>query len=299
MTSKLTRWTHTVPATSGKIRIDDYCGPVFSILGSKSATKKAIKSNRLFLNGRPAKTADFVRKGDTIAVIGAGVRNIKRINIPLEIVFEDHHLIIINKPGGIAVNGNRHKTVENALVGVAKPSLVNDALPRPVAVHRIDVPTNGLVMLAKTKSALIKMTNAFQDRKVDKMYHAIVHGRPEREFRINESIENKEATTIGSTISTVPSLKYEHLSLVHLKPFTGRTHQLRIHMQSIGHLIVGDKLYAQGQHTILGKGLLLCAASLHFSHPNHGSDVAVTIETPRKFNRILDREASRFESQKD
>lgn len=296
MASKQEHWTHTVTEVHGKIRIDDYCGPKFTMLGSKSATKKAIKAGRLKLNGKLAVTANYVHSGDIIELTGSGVKKAKRINIPLDIIFEDQHLVIVNKPGGIAVNGNRHKTVENALVGVAWLSNEKDALPRPVAVHRIDVPTNGLVMLAKTKSALIKMTNAFQHRKVEKTYHAVVHGCPPPEITIDDPIDQKDAITIVQTIHTVPSSKYKQLSLVQLKPLTGRTHQLRIHMQRIGHLIVGDKLYASDQQTILGKGLLLTAAALHFPHPSEDRMVSVQVEMPPKYRRILDREAARYTS---
>ena len=296
MAAKHKRWTHTVPDIQGNIRIDDYCGPIFPMLGSKSATKKAIKAGRLKLNGKTATTANYLHPGDKIELFGSGIRKAKAINIPLEIIYEDDHLVIVNKPGGIAVNGNRYKTVENAMVGKVTRSNLPDALPRPIAVHRIDVPTNGLVVMAKSKSALMKMTQAFQTRSVRKSYRAIVHGSPPNRLTIQSPVDQKEAITLLVKLRTVPSRKYQQLSLVELTPITGRTHQLRIHMQKLDHLIVGDRQYAHGRETVLGKGLMLCASSMSFVHPINGNQVDLTIEVPAKFNRILDREEARYVS---
>ena len=266
------------------------------MLGSKSATKKAIKAGRLKLNGKTATTASYVHPGDKIELFGSGIRKAKAINIPLEIVYEDDHLVMVNKPGGIAVNGNRYKTVENAMVGKVTISNLTDALPRPIAVHRIDVPTNGLLVMAKSKSALIKMTKAFQERRVEKTYLAIVHGCPPAQLRIDKPIDKKEAVTLLKKVRTVPSRKYHQLSLVELTPITGRTHQLRIHMQQSDHLIVGDRQYADGQVTLLGKGVMLCSASISFAHPIDQTPVKASIEPPAKFKRILDREEARYHS---
>ena len=169
-----------------------------------------------------------------------------------------------------------------------------DALPRPVAVHRIDVPTKGLVLLAKTKSALIKLSKAFQNNQVQKEYIAIVHGKPSAKGRINQPIDLKEAITDFETIRTVPSRIFQYLSLLRLKPVTGRTHQLRIHLKNQGHFIVGDKMYAEGKKTILGKGLMLCASKLQFEHPINQKRMNLKVEVPAKFTKLLDREEERF-----
>ena len=291
-------WRHEVGQIEGRTRIIDYCPEVFSILGSKSATKKAIAGERLMLNGKPAKFTDTVRRGDLIELTGSGVHKVKKYEIDLDIVYEDDFLIVVNKPGGIAVNGNRYKTVENAVADVNQSNPQTDALLRPVAVHRIDVPTNGLVMLAKTKTAQIKLGKAFQTNKVKKEYIAVVHGKPPAKGRIDEAIGEKRAITEFKNLQTVPSQVFEHLSLLRLRPVTGRTHQLRIHLNNRGHLIVGDKMYAEGRKTILGKGLLLCAAKLQFTHPETGAPVVVEIDPPAKFERVLRREKERFRNDK-
>ena len=285
--------SHTVKNISGKVRIVDYCGEVFKPLGSKSATKKAIKANRLYLNGKLAISADFVNPGDRIT-LKLDPDKIKQYNLPIDIVYEDEFFLIVDKPGGIAVNGNRFKTVENVFAKHLYNFNSADALPRPIAVHRLDVPTKGLLVLAKTKQAQIKLSMAFQQKKIEKSYLAVVHGKPPDEGQIDVAVEGKKALTKYKTLRTVPSKIYNHLSLVRLKPITGRTHQLRIHMKQLGHLIVGDKYYAGNQKTILGKGLFLQASSLSFLHPLTQKKLALKIDIPNRFNRVLDREEARF-----
>ena len=285
---------HRVPSVRKSIRVVDYCGGVFPALGSKSATKKAISAGRLFLNGEKAKTADFVKDGDLIELRGSLVRKVKKLDLDLPIIFEDAHFLVVNKPGGIAVNGNRYKTVENAVADLNRSNALPDALRRPMAAHRLDVPTSGLVLLAKTKSAQIKLNRIFQEKKIAKTYLAVVHEKPTGKGFIDTPIDGKKALTRYRVVRTVPSKLFGHLSLVKLYPVTGRTHQLRIHLKRIGHLIVGDKMYAEGKRTILGKGLLLCASSLQFRHPILNEEIDITIRPPQKFNRILDREADRF-----
>ena len=227
-------WKHRVRQVPDQTRIVDYCGLVFSVLGSKSATKKSIARGLLFLNGKKANTAAFVHKGDLIELRGQMVEPIRRYKMELQVVYSDDHLIIVNKPGGIAVNGNRYKTVENVLSKVNRSNPQRDALVRPVAVHRIDVPTCGLVMLAKTKTAQIRLSQAFQRNQVQKQYMALVHGLPPARGSVDEPVHGKKARTNFTTIRSVPSDNFGHLSLVKLQPITGRTHQLRIHLKKYG-----------------------------------------------------------------
>jgi 23S rRNA pseudouridine1911/1915/1917 synthase len=283
---------HTVRQLPKGTNFIDYCRRAFPLLGSKTAVKKAVADQRLLRNGRPARLTDHLQKGDRLELKGAGLPKARKFDKELPVVLQDDHLMIINKPAGIAVNGKRVQTVENALAGLP-PSPESDALPRPVAVHRIDLPTKGLVLLAKTKSALMALSQAFEDNEVDKAYQAVVHGQPPPQFSVDTPIDGKEAITKVETLRTVPSYVFGHLSLVELKPLTGRTHQLRIHLQQQGHLIVGDKAYAKGQKTILGKGLFLCACALSFSHPATGKRVNVRIDPPRRFGKTLDREERR------
>ena len=264
------------------------------MLGSRSAARKAIADGRLKMNGAKVYPSDTIKNGDLIVLTGTGISKAKKFDFEITEVFEDEHLIIVNKPAGIAVNGDRIKTVENALAGSIKVSRQSDALPRPVAVHRLDVPTKGLVMLAKTKSALIALSNAFETNQIEKEYFAVVHGKPQKQGVITKPIEGKKSESRFQLERIVPSRNFENLSAVKLKPITGRTHQLRIHMASIGHLIVGDRLYAKGTNTILGKGLFLCAIKITFNHPVTEKRTVLSIKPPSKFIRLLDRQQERF-----
>jgi len=294
--AKINTQKHKIKSLKGRTSIAEYAGNAFAILGSKTAARKAISGGQLFLNNKLAKEIDFVRNGDFLELKLAKAKKVKKIkgNVDLEIVFEDDYLIIINKPGGIAVNGNRNKTVENAVAAIAKKSKQADALPSPRAAHRIDVPTKGLVLLAKTKTALVKINKAFQDNEVQKTYLAVVHGKTIPSGSINAPIQGKPSTTDFMTVKTVRSRMFKNFSLVKLFPITGRTHQLRIHLNDEGHLIVGDKEYAQRQKTILGKGLFLCACRLVFTHPISGKKLDIQINPPTRFEKLLEREEERF-----
>lgn len=287
-------WDHQVRGLSEAVPVDQYAYKVFPILGSKTGCRKALAAGRLLLNGQAAKPGAILQNGDRLKLRGYGLQKARSFDTEVEILYEDDYILVANKPAGIAVNGKRVKTLENALAGVAKISPQADALPRPVAVHRIDVPTKGLVLLAKTKAASIKLAKAFRENRVKKEYQAVVHGRTEQEGRVDRPLKGKQAVTEYQTLRVSPSRVFGHLSLVRLLPVTGRTHQLRIHMQQLGHLIVGDKTYAGRQNTILGKGLFLCACRLQFEHPIHQRPVDVQIQPPKRFIKLLKREHSRF-----
>lgn len=287
-------WTQRVSGLKSPVSVLDYSRQAFPILGSKTAGKKAITDGRLLLNGNRAKLGDTVTNGDSLRLEGFGISRARSFDTEMEIIYEDDFLIVVNKPAGIAVNGKRIKTVENALAGVAEPSTQPDALPYPLAVHRIDVPTKGLVLLAKAKSTLMQLARAFEENRIKKEYIAVVHGQPAEKDRIQLPIQGKESVTDYQRLRVVPSKVFGHLSLVRLLPITGRTHQLRIHLQKRGHLIVGDKQYAARQKTILGKGLFLCACRLQFSHPNTGQDLDIRIRPPKRFEKLMQREKARF-----
>lgn len=290
--AKTNRQAHRIKSVPPNTRLTDYAAKIFPILGSRTAAKKAIAAQQLLVNDYPASEGDFVKKGDVLILKIRTAKKPKiKFEVDLPIVFEDEYIIVVNKPAGIAVNGNRNKTVENAVIPIFKQSHQVDALPSPRAVHRIDVPTKGLVLLAKTKSALIKLSKAFQNNEVKKTYLAIAHGKTEREGQIQEPIQGKKALTNYRTLKVINSKIFQYLSLVELQPVTGRTHQLRIHLNNLGHLIMGDKEYAAHKRTILGKGLFLCACQLEFTHPITKEPINIKIDPPKRFLKTLDRES--------
>jgi len=285
---------HRVDFIAQGTALTDYCKEAFPLLGSKTAVKKAIATGRLLVNGELAQFSTRLKVGDQLELQGSGLPKARKFDKDLPVIFEDDYLIVVRKAAGIAVNGTRIKTVENALAGQVRPSSQPDALPRPIAVHRLDVPTKGLVLLAKTKEALMRMSKAFAGGEVRKEYTAVVHGKPPKSGTVDQPVHKKEALTEFDTLRSVPSRVYKHLSLVKLRPITGRTHQLRIHMKQAGHLIVGDKQYAQAQKTILGKGLFLCATKLVFRHPFTDEPLVLTTPPPKRFAKTLDREKKRY-----
>lgn len=272
----------------------NYCIEAFPLLGSRTSVKKAIGTDRLLINGEKPRFNQNLVPGDILSLTSSGHLKARSFDKKIPVVYEDDYLLVVNKPAGIATNGNRIKTVENALAGFVDRPDLPDALPRPIAAHRIDLPTKGLVMLAKTKGVLIQLTEDFSQNGIRKEYTAIVHGEAPQKGEINQPIRRKEAITEYRTLRTVPSRVYKHLSLVKLKPITGRTHQLRIHMRQVGHLILGDQQYAAGQKTILGKGLFLCATRLAFRHPITQEPLVISIDPPVRFEKTMDREAERF-----
>jgi len=286
--------SHHVKEVSPSTRLVDYIGPIFSQLGSKSAAKKALKKKAVFLNGNIAYGHEFLNRGDRLELRADLHTRIKKLDVDIPIIYEDEFLIVVNKPAGIATNGNRHKTAENAVIGRYNMSSAEDALYRPISVHRLDVPTRGLLIMAKTKTALRLLGQLFQQKRVHKHYYAIVHGKPAESGIVDKPIQGKSARTEFETVRVVKSRIFDTLSLVRLKPHTGRTHQLRIHMSSLGHLIAGDKQYADGQKTILGKGVYLAACGLAFKHPITNRYLELTTDIPNKFLRLLDREEARF-----
>ncbi|MEO1513851.1 MAG: RluA family pseudouridine synthase [Bacteroidota bacterium] len=287
---------HDVSHVQGQQRLTDYCADYIPSLGSRSSAKKAIAAGKLLLNGEPAHFNDLVRNGDLIEWQTPPPPRRRKLPpaIDIPIVYEDDHLIVVNKPGGIAVNGNRDKTVENALRRLARPSPEEDAFSGPVAAHRLDVPTKGLLLLAKTKTSLIRLNKAFQEGEVGKAYVAVVHGKPPRRGRISSPVDGKSALTSFKRLRAVPSRVFGELSMLRLKPHTGRTHQLRIHLKNTGHRVVGDKQYSYGLPTILGKGLFLCSCLLSFAHPVDERPMSFEIDPPARFLRLLQREEDRF-----
>lgn len=290
---------HIVPKIEVNQRLSDYLPSVFAVLTTKSAVKKAIKAKLIFVDDEIATTALWVQPGQKIEFIGEGKQLPKTYNLKLEVCYEDEYMAVINKPAGIVVSGNRFKTIENTLSFNLKPSDKEDALSQARPVHRLDNDTTGLLLIAKTKSAQIVLHEQFEKKLIKKYYQAIVIGKIEKELLVDTMIDHQTAETIFRPIDVIQSISNEFITLVEAELKTGRTHQIRIHLSSMGHPVMGDKIYGKTGRHIKGKGMFLSAVKLIFKHPINGEQIELAIKPPAKFNSFLNREKRRFEKFED
>ncbi|SHF80894.1 tRNA pseudouridine65 synthase/23S rRNA pseudouridine1911/1915/1917 synthase [Salegentibacter echinorum] len=277
--------THIVPAITKQIRLQEYGVSIFASLPTKSSLKKALKKEIILLDGKPAKTSDWIIEGQEITLLEAENTVKKIFSLPLEVIFEDEVLAVVHKPAGIPTSGNYFKTIHNALPFNLKKSQMADALPAPLPVHRLDNPTSGLLLIAKSKLAQVTLNRLFQERKIQKTYHALVVGKVETDFHINTPIAEKEAETAIKVIAHY-LIKGSHFSLIKAFPKTGRTHQIRIHLSEYGHAIVGDKLYGKTSEIIKNRGLFLTATGLEFQYPITKERLKLEQKLPKKYRTI-------------
>ncbi|MCF7816479.1 MAG: RluA family pseudouridine synthase [Kiritimatiellales bacterium] len=287
--------THTVPEGISGIRFSDYARTAFPTIPSRKAMAKTIKRGGFFIDGAPAGSGDWVQTGQAMERVELQQQVPKVYRLPLEVVFEDEYLAVINKPAGIEVSGNKFKTVENALAGSLAPSLLPDALDWPRPVHRLDYSTSGLLLVAKTAGAQVFLGQQFEARAIHKRYCAVVMGELHSPGQVDEPVDGQSAQSRYEPVRSIPSLRSGRLTLVDLFPVTGRTHQLRIHMAMIGHPVVGDQKYGSAGRVLKGKGLFLAAMSLRFPHPTDGRIMNISIDPPTKFRSLLEREETRWE----
>lgn len=216
-----------------------------------SARKMIRRGEVLSSIGEPLNTTFNVTGGETLFVQKRSAPGLyPRGDAPfeLEVLHEDDDLAVVVKPPGVLTHknkgeGQRH-TVKTCLAYTLKPTAsLQDALHRPVAAHRLDGPTGGLLVAAKTRTAAVELSRQFAEREVKKTYTAIVAGKLEGEGIVEIPLRGLEAVTRFRALRHCRSLKYEHCTLVALSPETGRTHQLRRHMLGLAHPIIGDRRY--------------------------------------------------------
>lgn len=224
-------------------------------------------------------------------------------NIPLNIVYEDNDVIVINKPQGMCVHpapGNENGTMVNGLMYHCGDSLsaINGVI-RPGIVHRIDKDTSGLIICAKNNESHLKLSDQLKERKAMRKYIALVNGNIKEDTGIinkpigrNPSDRKKMAVVIGGreAITHFRVLeRFGQYTLVECVLETGRTHQIRVHMASIGHSIVGDPLYGLKKEKFSLNGQLLHAKTIGFIHPKTGQMMEFTSEIPEYFENILEK----------
>ena len=241
--------------------------------------------------------------GDKITINIPEVKeiNLKPQDIPVEVIYEDNDIIVVNKPKGMVVhpaNGNPDGTLVNAIMSMCKDSLsgIGGEL-RPGIVHRIDKDTSGLLIVAKNDKAHIEMSNQIKNHEVKKIYITLVRGNVgEDEATIDMPIgrstkDRKKMAVVKNGKEAVTHFKvikrYGKYTLLEVKIDTGRTHQIRVHMAEIGHPVVGDMVYSNGKNDFGVEGQMLHAKSLDFKHPITGKQMHLEAELPKYFKNII------------
>lgn len=255
--------------------------------------KKALKAGILFVDEQVARSGTFMGSGMRIALFSKNEHPVKPYPMELEVVYEDDHLVVVNKPPGLPTSGNLYRTLEAALAHCLSLPKIAGYLSQPKPVHRLDSLTSGLVIAAKTIESRYLLGQLFEKGEVQKTYQALVMGSTPTHGIIRDAVDGKLAETRYTRLTAVRSLKNDYLTLLQLLPKTGRTHQLRVHCAHQGFPIYGDPLYA-GQ-TIKGKGLFLTATSLLLPHPITGHMLSVGIDLPSKFYARMQNEQHRWD----
>ncbi len=239
------------------------------------------------MNGTIATTATYIQGGEVIAfTISEKITATKQLRFPLQVLFEDNYLAILHKPAGIMVSGNTFKTITSALPqNLTKSTLPDACTPQPA--HRLDYPTTGVLLAGKTSSSIRALNQLFKDKRVSKTYYAVTIGEMETQGEITSLLDGKASHTSFQVCESVSSERFSTLNLVKLNPKTGRRHQLRKHLASMGHPILGDKEYGIEGLILNGKGLYLHAYSLQFIHPVTEEKILVKSELPERFGKLF------------
>lgn len=286
------------------MRLDAYLSKKYSDL-SRNTIQRLIEEGDVLVNNTKKKTSYKVQTGDVIEVNIPEVKetNIKPEEIPIDIVYQDDDIIVVNKPKGLVVhpaNGNPDGTLVNAIMAICKDSLsgIGGEL-RPGIVHRLDKDTSGLLIIAKNDKAHINMSNQIKNREVKKIYIALVKGvigedEATIDMPIGRSTKDRKKMAVRKdgkeAITHFKVLKrYKKYTLLEVKIDTGRTHQIRVHMSEIGHPVVGDMVYSNGKNEFGVEGQMLHAKSLDFKHPVTGEQMHLESELPQYFKDVLKR----------
>ena len=325
MNTKSNKFVIVVPCTDGGTRLDRWIAANWPEL-SRARVQELLAEGHILVNGKHAKASLKLRGGEQLAV-EARQRPPLRAEaefIPLDVLFEDDDLLIVNKPAGMSVHagaGNTRGTLVNALLGrgqhLSRGGAESDDPLRPGIVHRLDKETSGVIVVAKNDLAHARLAESFRSRAVKKSYIALAEGKLERSAGKIDFPIGRDPVHRTRMKSFIPSSKLnKHLppghvrealtewrrladfaiaTLLHVQLHTGRTHQIRVHLSAVKHPLVGDLLYGAAQHLSVGKNELpalprqfLHAAKLGFPHPATGDWIEGTAPLPEDLRDYLD-----------
>ena len=284
-------------------RIDSFI-PLVQKEISRSMVQKLIEQKNIKVNGKDTKHSYKLKLNDEIEITIPQAKEIdlKAQDIPLNVIYEDNDIIVINKPKEMVVhpaNGNPDGTLVNAVMNLCKDSLSGiGGEIRPGIVHRLDKDTSGAIIVAKNDKAHIALSEQLKNHEVKKTYIALVRGIiKENEATINMPIarskkdrkkmdvdkDGKEAITHFKVLGRYKN-KY---TLLQINLETGRTHQIRVHLSHIGYPIIGDEVYSNGKNEWNVSGQCLHAWKLEFKHPITGKEISLEAEIPEYFKKII------------
>ena len=282
-------------------RIDQYLSKIEDLKLSRSKIQTLIETNNILVNGNIIKNNYRLSLNDKISInIVEEETDIKPQDIPLDIIYEDDEVMVINKPSGLVVhpgNGNKENTLVNALVNHSnKLSKINGEF-RPGIVHRIDKDTSGLLLVAKTDEAHISLSNQLKEKNINRVYIALVkgvinHDTGEIDAPIGRDEKDRKKMTVTSknsknAVTHFRVLKgFKNATLIECKLDTGRTHQIRVHMKYINHPVINDPVYYNNKNN-KSFGQMLHAKTIGFIHPITNKYMEFSVEPPKEFNDIL------------
>ena len=303
--------THSVNKDEAGMRLDAYIAAVSDL--SRSAAARLIEAGSVTVNGRLAEKKRAIAEGDVVEITLPEPEECEAQpeDIPLDVVYEDGDIIVINKPQGMVVHpapGNYSGTLVNALLFRCRDSLSGiGGVMRPGIVHRIDKDTSGLLVVAKNDFAHTALSEELKYHGIEREYHALVKGGfsddsgtidlpigrhpiDRKKMAVQKNSESaREAVTHYEVLA-----RYGNISYLKLMLETGRTHQIRVHMSYTGHPLLGDEVYGQSKipfekrHASLLSGQALHAKRLSLTHPRTGERMAFECPLPENFEKLLE-----------
>lgn len=302
--SRTRQFTVTVD-TAGK-RADAWIAEALAPDVSRSRAAELMKAGDVLVNGAPCKASAKLKAGDIVSVTLPAPKplDVCAENLPLDIVYEDDDVLIVNKQKGMVVHpaaGHEGGTLVNAILYHcgARLSSINGTM-RPGIVHRIDRDTTGLLVICKNDRAHQSLAAQLKEHSITRVYAAIVHGniredsgtvdaplgrsRTDRKKQAIDRVNGRHAVTHYRVLE-----RFGDYTLIECRLETGRTHQIRVHMASIGHPLLGDEVYGPKKCPFKLEGQCLHAKTLGFIHPSTGSYIEFDSEYPAYFNELLER----------
>lgn len=271
---------------------------------SRVAVQRMIDEENILVNGKKAKASYKIALGDIISIEKEEPKEIelKPQDIPLDIVYEDNDIVVVNKQKGLVVhpgNGNPDGTLVNAIMNKCKDSLSGiGGEIRPGIVHRIDKDTSGLLIIAKNDKAHINMSEQIKNHEVKKTYLALIRGVLKEnnatiDMPIARSTKDRTKMAVSKTgknaVTHVKVLeRFKGYTYIEVNIETGRTHQIRVHLSQIGYPIVGDYVYSNGKNPFDVVGQMLHSYKLEFKHPITGKEMCLVADIPDYYKKVLD-----------